>query len=148
MFILIFQYSLLCSPLYTTTWLRIDSLFFLGLHRNIVSFQISLQNLKKFLLRFNQYGCISSLNFLLSLTSLAFFNLKYIATTAFHTKLDFLTKDCYLKQVSKLKNSNKVHFKTFLLIRPKNTKPFNKGRYMANFAPLKWKTNALHYKWW
>ena len=128
MFILIFQYSLLCSPLYTTTWLRIDSLFFLSLHRNIVSFQISLQasKLKEFLFWFNQYGCISSLNFLLSLTSLAFFNLKCIATTAFHrlldiifhTILDFLTKDCYLKQVSKLKNSNKVHFKTFLLIRP------------------------------
>ena len=128
MFILIFQYSLLCSPLYTTTWLRIDSLFFLSLHRNIVSFQISLQasKLKEFLFWFNQYGCISSLNFLLSLTSLAFFNLKCIATTAFHrlldiifhTILDSLTKDCYLKQVSKLKNSNKVHFKTFLLIRP------------------------------
>ena len=81
---------------------------------------------------------------------MAFFNLKYIATTAFHrlldiifhTILDFLTKDCYLKQVSKLKTSNEVHFKTFLLIRPKNTKPFNKGRYTANFAPLIIDTNA------
>ena len=73
------------------------------LNSNIVSFQISLQasNLKEFFFRFNRYGCIYSLNFLLSLTSLAFFNLKYIATTAFHrlldiifhTILDFLTKD-------------------------------------------------------
>ena len=93
------------------------------LHSNIVSFQISLQasKLKEFLFRFNQYGCISSLNFLLSLTSLAFFNLKCIATAAFHrlldiifhTILDFLTKDCYLKQVSQLKIAIKFILRHF-----------------------------------
>ena len=84
-----------------------NSLFILSLHssQQQVSFQLP-SNLKEFLFRINQYSCLHIFIKLLSLTSLAFFNLKYIATTAFHrlldiifhTILDFLTKDCYLKQ--------------------------------------------------